>query len=170
MTKKFNFQKYDFWFYSFFVISLLFSGCQVSEEPEVPDPNRVINVLDNGKTGGTYLLMAQMGHDGSTCSGCVLRDGQKVHVNCQGPGNLCGSTASVTLQQVGSAITATTTDTFGLTSEDFFNMPARSLSTGESGNNAYLNIPAQLVERDTATLQFTFTGLFYTGKPAYDNN
>jgi hypothetical protein len=48
-------------------------------------------------------------------------------------------------------------------------MPARSLSTGEGGSTAYLNIPAQLVERDTTTLQFTFTGLFYTDKPAYNN-
>jgi len=79
------------------------------------------------------------------------------------------SFASVCINTVGTDITATTTDTFGLTSLDFFNMPARSLSTGDGGDNAYLNIPAQLVERDTATLQFTFTGLFYTGKPAYNN-
>ena len=114
-------------------------------------------------------MVSQVGHDGSKCPGCVIESGQFIHVNCQGDGNLCNITTSVTLQQVGAAITATTTDTFGLTSLDFFNMPARSLSTGESGNNAYLNIPAQLVERDTATLQFTFTGLFYTNKPEYNN-
>ena len=77
--------------------------------------------------------------------------------------------SKVTISLTSDGYVAMTTDTFGLTSEDFFNMPARSLSTGESGNNAYLNIPAQLVERDTATLQFTFTGLFYTNKPEYNN-
>ena len=34
----------------------------------------------------------------------------------------------------------------------------------------YLNIPAQLVYRDSATLQFTFTGLSFTGRPLYGNN
>ena len=92
-----------------------------------------------------------------------------MHKDCMGYGHVCNRTAAVSLQQIGAAIVATTTDTVGLTNEDFFNMPARSLSTGEGGSTAYLNIPAQLVERDTATLQFTFTGLFYTDKPGYNN-
>ena len=152
----------------FLLLMLFLPSCQKQIEPEVPD-NRIINVSSDDKTGGNYLLVCFLGHDGSKCPGCVLRDGQLIHVNCQGAGSACATSSSVTLQQVGTVITATTTDTFGLTSLDFFNMPARSLSTGESGNNAYLNIPAQLMERDTATLQFTFTGLFYTGKPAYNN-
>ena len=153
----------------FLLLMLFLPSCQKQIEPEVPD-NRIINVSSDDKTGGNYLLVCFLGHDGSKCPGCVLRDGQLIHVNCQGAGSACATSSSVTLQQVGTVITATTTDTFGLTNQNFFNMPARSLSTGESGNNAYLNIPAQLVERDTTTLQFTFTGLFYTGKPAYDNN
>ena len=152
----------------FLLLMLFLPSCQKQIEPKVPD-NRIINVSSDDKTGGNYLLVCFLGHDGSKCPGCVLRDGQLIHVNCQGAGSACATSSSVTLQQVGTVITATTTDTFGLTSEDFFNMPARSLSTGESGNNAYLNIPAQLVERDTATLQFTFTGLFYTNKPEYNN-
>jgi hypothetical protein len=82
---------------------------------------------------------------------------------------LCSTSAAVTLQQIGTAITATTTDTFGLTSEDYFYMPARSLSTPTIGPEHYLNIPAQVVYRDSAKQQFTFTGLFYTDKPAYNN-
>ena len=122
------------------------------------------------KTGFACTVFVEVGHYASDCkNSCVVVNGQSIHVDCQGFGHQCNTSTSVTLQQVGSAITATTTDTFGLTSLDFFNMPARSLSTGESGNNAYLNIPAQLVERDTATLQFTFTGLFYTNKPEYNN-
>lgn len=152
----------------FLLLMLFLPGCQKQIEPEVPD-NRIINVSSDEKTGGNYLLVCFLGHDGSKCPGCVLRDGQLIHVNCQGAGSACATSSSVTLQQVGTVITATTTDTFGLTSEDFFNMPARSLSTGECSNSAYLNIPAQFVERDTATLQFTFTGLFYTDKPAYNN-
>ena len=114
-------------------------------------------------------MLSEVGHDGAKCPGCVLEGGQLIHVDCQGDGHSCTLSSNVNLFTVGGTIVAVTTDTVGLTSEDFFNMPARSLSTGEGGNNAYLNIPAQLVERDTATLQFTFTGLFYTNKPEYNN-
>jgi hypothetical protein len=87
-----------------------------------------------------------------------------------GHGHYCRFAATVSLSTVGTNVTATTTDTFGLTSDDFFNMPDRSLSyTDENNNRMYLNIPEQLVFRDTATLQFTFTGLFFTDAPEYTN-
>lgn len=122
------------------------------------------------KTGTSYTMFVNIGHQASDCkNSCIVVNGQYFHVDCQGFGHQCSSSASVILQQVGTTITATTTDTFGLTNLNYFNMPARSLSTGDGGSTAYLNIPAQLVERDTATLQFTFTGLFYTDKPAYNN-
>jgi hypothetical protein len=79
--------------------------------------------------------------------------------------------AQVTLDIVDTDITATTTDTFDLTSEDFFLMPNRSLNyTDENNNRIFLNIPEQLVWRDSTTLQFTFTGLFFTNTPAYSND
>ena len=88
-----------------------------------------------------------------------------------GYGNVCRQLTSVALQQVGTAITATTTDTFDLTSEDFFLMPDRSLDyVDEKGSHIFLNIPEQMVYRDTATLQFTFTGLFFSDRAAYNNN
>ncbi|MBR4911877.1 MAG: hypothetical protein IKZ54_03440, partial [Bacteroidales bacterium] len=71
----------------------------------------------------------------------------------------------------GAAVTATTTDTFGLTSEDIFLMPARSLNYTDANNNRiFLNIPAQLLYRDTTTQQFTFTGLFFSDRAAYSND
>ena len=89
-----------------------------------------------------------------------------------GPGSYCPKSVAVALNQVGSTITATTTDTFDLTFEDFFAMPARSLYyyTEDNNNVVYLNIPEQMVYRDTATLQFTFTGLFLTNVPEYNND
>ncbi len=132
----------------------------------------IIVVCSNGEKTGSenYTMFVNIGHQASDCkNSCVVVSGQSIHVDCQGFGHQCSTSAAVTIHQVGTTIIATTTDTFGLTNEDFFNMPPRSLSTGEGGNSAYLNIPPQLVERDTATLQFTFTGLFYTDKPAYNN-
>ncbi|MBO4488691.1 MAG: hypothetical protein J5741_03415, partial [Bacteroidales bacterium] len=91
------------------------------------------------------------------------------HVDCQGAGNECLTSSRVALQEVEGGYTMTTLDTLGLTSEDFCNMPARSLQCPEEVGFAYLNIPAQLVFRDTVTLQFTFTGLTFTEEPAYSN-
>ncbi len=57
-----------------------------------------------------------------------------------GDGHICLTSAAVSLNQVGADLTATTTDTFGLTSEDFFNMPDRSLNyTDENNNRIFLS-------------------------------
>ena len=151
------------------VMSFIQMACHKEEANQTDRENRVVSIQGSGKPAGTTYFYFSIGHDGAKCSGCVVRNGTPIHVDCQGYGSQCGSLFSAHIDTVAGVIRAVTTDTFGLTSEDFFNMPARSLSTGESGNNAYLNIPAQLVERDTATLQFTFTGLFYTNKPEYNN-
>ena len=79
--------------------------------------------------------------------------------------------ARVILDTVGTDVTATTMDTFGLTTEDFFLMPDRSLSyTDENNNRIFLNIPEQLLFRDSTTQQFTFTGLFFSDGPVYSND
>ena len=124
-----------------------------------PSPNRVVVIPSDGKTASATILVSQIGHDGKTCK------------DCMGEGHYCAFAASVQLQQVGTAVTATTTDTFGLTSEDFFLMPSRSLDyEDEKENHIFLNIPGQMVYRDTATLQFTFTGLFFSERAAYSND
>jgi hypothetical protein len=88
-----------------------------------------------------------------------------------GFGNICVRATSVTLNQSGTDVTATTVDTFDLTSEDFFLMPDRSLSyTDENNNRIFLNIPEQLLFRDSTTQQFTFTGLFFSDGPVYSND
>ena len=87
-----------------------------------------------------------------------------------GYGNVCTHVTTVSLQQNGSYYTATTTDTFGLTSENFYAMPDRSLNYTDGNNNRiFLNIPEQLVWRDTTTLQFTFTGLSFSNTPLFSN-
>jgi hypothetical protein len=134
-----------------------------------PSPNRVVVVPSDGKTSSTLFVVC-IGHDGKTCDGCVLDGGEYIHLDCMGFGNYCRLASAVQLQQVGTAATATTTDTFGLTSEDFFLMPDRSLNyTDEKGNRIFLNIPGQMVYRDTTTMQFTFTGLFFSETAAYSN-
>ena len=116
--------------------------------------NRVVALPSDGKTGDSFLLQMCIGHDGKNCNGCV-----------------CATSAAVQFQINGPVFSATTTDTFDLTSEDFFLMPDRSLDyMDDKGNPIYLNIPGQMVYRDSTTLQFTFTGLFFSEGPAYEND
>ncbi len=136
-----------------------------------PSPNRVVVIPSDDKTASAIILVSQIGHDGKTCNGCVLDGGDYIHVDCMGVGHYCRFASTVQLQQTGTAITATTTDTFDLTSNNFFLMPDRSLEyVDEKGSHIFLNIPEQMVYRDTATLQFTFTGLFFSDRAAYSNN
>lgn len=133
--------------------------------------NCVIALPNDGKTGNsTYLFALGVGHSGKDCKGCMMLDGHLVHINCIGAGDNCLRTAAVQLQQVGTEISATTTDTFDLTTDDFFLMPDRSLNyIDEKGNRIFLNIPEQLVYRDSVTMQFSFTGLFFSETAAYSN-
>ena len=155
------------------LITLFLGGHSCSKEiaSNCDNLNRVVPVQTCEKSSNNYVLLTYAGHDAKDCSGCILFNGRLIHINCQGRGDACLHSAAVTLNQVASSMTATTTDTFDLTSEDFFLMPDRSLNyTDEKGRRIFLNIPEQLVYRDTATLQFTFTGLFFSDGPAYTND
>ncbi|MBR6132141.1 MAG: hypothetical protein IKQ20_09830 [Bacteroidales bacterium] len=154
---------------------LILGACEKEDSPKATyqqSPNRVIVVPNSGKTGiSTLLLAISIGHPAEGCNGCVLEDGKFIHINCMGEGNYCATSAAVQFQINGPVFSATTTDTFDLTSEDFFLMPDRSLDyMDDKGNPIYLNIPAQMVYRDSTTLQFTFTGLFFSTSPAYEND
>jgi len=143
-------------------------ACQKVNSP-VPSGNRLIPNATDSKEA-SYTMVVFLGHDAKNCPGCVLLGGRLYHIECQGPGDKCMAASAVTLNTVGTTVTATTTDTFGLTSGDFFFMPDRSLNyTDEDNNRIFLNIPEQLVFRDTATKQFTFTGLFFSDGPVYSN-
>ena len=75
-------------------------------------------------------------------------NGQWYHYECMGFGNVCAASAIVNLVQIsGNDYTATTLDSTALTSEDFFNMPSRSLFVeyDDKNNEVWLNIHAQLV-------------------------
>lgn len=147
-------------------------SCRHEAVSVIDKGNRAILVPSGEKTANELLCIVSAGHEANGCPGCILFHGKYVHVDCQGNGTACRVTAAVTLNQIGTDITATTTDTFGLTSEDFFLMPDRSLyyETADNNDRIYLNIPGQLVYRDTTTLQFTFTGLFFTNVPEYSND
>ena len=155
--------------------TLLLGACEKEDTSKTsyePSRNRVVTLHNDGKTGNSSLLLAlAIGHSRKGCPGCAMVNNQLVHIDCMGNGNYCETTAAVQFQINGPVFSATTTDTFDLTSEDFFLMPDRSLDyMDDKGNPIYLNIPSQMVYRDSTTLQFTFTGLFFSTSPAYEND
>ena len=134
--------------------------------------NRLVRTDDDAKTETQYLMICLMGHDGANCPGCITLNDKRMHIDCQGEGSACRKASAVALSyDVDNNLIATTVDTFGLTDLDVLNMPSRSFALEiDEGVYSYLNIPAQLVYRDSVTLQFTFTGLSFTGRPLYGNN
>lgn len=154
----------------FLIAALLFisgTSCQKRDSASLSN-NQMIPTNSQQKTNNQYVIFCNMGHDASTCKGCVMLDGVAFHVDCQGVGEACRKASCVSLISTGSDLYATTVDTFGFTNLDYLNMPSRSFSLEvEPDVYSYLNIPAQLVYRDTATLQFTFTGLSFTNRPLY---
>ena len=151
-----------------FSMLLTVHSCR-KENRAVLSENRMVPLKEEAKTGNQYWMICAIGHDGSKCPGCVTINGKRVHIDCQGEGHECQKATRIMLQwSVDSVLSATTLDTFDLTNLDIFNMPARSLSLEiDEGVYSYLNIPSQLVYRDTATLQFTFTGLSFSNTALY---
>ena len=163
---------------SVFCLAFLFFivGCQKEHEKDnsksQPKSNYIIVSDNDSKTTQNCIISANIGHDGKNCPGCILINGRLRHQDCQGYGHVCNVSANVTLYNNGVAAYAVTTDTFGLTDQAFFNMPDRSLFVeyDDKNNEVWLNIPAQLVYRDSTTLQFTFTGLYYSNSQIYEND
>lgn len=159
---------------TFLAAMMLFAACErVNREVELYQPslNRVVAIPSDRKTASITMFVLQIGHDGKNCPGCILNDGNLIHIDCMGDGHYCRLVSAVQLQQIGTTVTATTTDTFDLTTEDFFLMPDRSLNyTDENNKRIFLNIPRQMVYRDTATRQFTFTGLFFSTTATFNND
>ena len=155
--------------------SVLVLACQKNQEKAAPMPSsRLVLVDSTNRTGSTYLIVTNIGHRSSYCNNaCIYMYGEWLHVDCMGVGDYCAMAESVNIvPDSAGTYSATTIDAYSLTSEDFFNMPARSLCVqiGIFGSSLWLNIPAQLVLRDPLTEQFTFTGLFYTDYQYYNND
>ncbi len=155
------------------VVSCIGISCQKeSTNRPLRETNYAKAVNKESKTSQNYIIVSDMGHEASSCDGCIIINEKLVHCDCQGYGNACRVSSNVSLYSSGNSAYIVTTDTFGLTNEDFFNMPSRSLFVeyDEKNNEVWLNIPAQLVYRDSSTQQFTFTNLFYSNSAYYTNN
>jgi len=127
----------------------------------------------NLESSGNCHFLMHIGHRAQGCNGCVLINGRYVHRDCMGIGSECTLSANVRLDEISDNLySATTIDTLDLTDQQFFDMPDRSLcvQANLNGKSTWLNIPAQLVLRDSISRQFTLSGLFYTDYQYYSND
>ena len=165
-------------FFTVFITGMVImftSACSKKIQRENYDSNVAIRLESSSKSfSSDYNITVYCGHDKSSCNNaCITINGVPAHFSCQGYGNQCNVNFSIRTNLVSSNnYTATTLDSTALTNEDFFNMPSRSLFVeyDEKNNEVWLNIPAQLVFRDSVSHQFTFTGLYYSNSQIYANN
>ena len=123
------------------------------------------------------VITIHLGHNASDCDNSCIRTitSQTTHVNCQGAGNACPVVIKIggrSTQQKTSQFDAVVDSLWEPTSEDVFEIPARSLVVLEApeGYASYLNIPEQTLVRDSVTQQFVFRGLFFSDSVAYSND
>lgn len=147
----------------------------VSLDPK-PDNYATVGNLFSKDDGKPIEITITAGHSSEVCNGCIYVNGVPGHADCQGWGDACLITIRIWPigggQPKGETFNAVVDTVWSLTTEDYFNMPNRSLAVldAPSENARYLNIPAQLVFRDSVTQQFTFTGLFFSSTAAYNND
>ena len=136
--------------------------------------NYAVMCNDSMKEGSDPIeITYAVGHTAEEChNSCVTINGVSGHIDCQGWGEACVVTIRIWPiggQPKSATFNALVDTVWSLTSEDYFLMPDRSL-TVIGTDTRYLNIPAQLLFRDTTTQQFTFKGLFFSDTPAYSND
>jgi len=142
-----------------------------------PKPDNYATVGNSfSKEDGPIEITMTAGHDASECNNsCIILNGVPGHADCQGRGDACVITIRIWPvggQPKGETFNVAVDTVWNLTTEDYFNMPDRSLTVldAPSEDRRYLNIPAQMVYRDSVTKQFTFMGLFYSDKAVYTND
>ncbi|NVN94257.1 MAG: hypothetical protein HXX18_03130 [Bacteroidetes bacterium] len=126
---------------------------------------------------GNYVLNSRAGHSSSECGGsCIVFGGVKKHINCQGFGSSCGLKASVRIRNAeadsSNNYVAVGLNDYEPTDEDVYLMPARSFYVEDKNTvNGYiwLNIPEQLLERDTLSKQFIYYKISFTQEALFEN-
>ena len=116
-----------------------------------------------------YVISSSVGHTATECgNACTTGGGVSFHVNCQGWGTTCASTATVDVRRTGGkshTYIASTMDDYGPTDELTYNMPARSFYVADAAfENGFiwLNVPEQQLTRTSSDQPFHYTGITFT--------
>lgn len=153
------------------IMGLTITACNEKESQLQPPSEHTATLLaSDSKQSSNYFISTKCGHLAKDCNNsCITSGGFTFHVDCMGRGYICDPTASiaVTAMPNSSFYQAVTIGKGDFTGDDFFLMPDRSLDI--EGGSYFLNIPEQLIYRDSISGQFTLYDLFYTNYQYYDN-
>lgn len=160
------------------VVAFVMTACKqyssTDDQGYFPSNYAIVNAESSKDFGKPVEITYSIGHTAQECSNsCITINGISGHVDCQNWGDAC--TITIRLwpiggQPKGASFSALVDTVWELTTEDFFLMPNRSLRVIDNPSEEFLNIPEQLVFRDSVTHQFTFTGLFFSKEPEYNND
>lgn len=153
------------------IMGLTITACSEKESQFQKTSEHTATLLaSDSKQATNYFILAKCGHLAKDCNNsCTTSGGLIFHVDCTGAGNICDIAGyiAVTPMPNSNFYQAVTTGKGDFTGGDFFLMPDRSLAI--EGDEYFLNIPEQLIFRDSVSGQFTLNDLFYTNYQYFDN-
>lgn len=195
-----NILKYFFKFLPILFLFILFDGCteyptslQRNEVITEDSPAAIAEELDGSVPDKIYYQTTmRMGHDASSCNGCVLINGQLTHIDCRGAGDKCAVMSAICVSVLPGQISFSSSNYWGhsfvvssvpdsilssfsnvyddFSAEDGIDFPAQSFwITGSCVNSEYrwMNIPSQFIKRDTEDHLFYYDGVTFTKQPLY---
>ena len=121
-----------------------------------------------------FKIVIKVGHSAADCGNkCVKIFGEQGHINCRGFGNVCNKTFDA-IYSIGSngedlTLILKDPDVFG---EDLdFDLPDRTLfiTNPLNNNELWLNIPEQLLKRDSIGIPFAIHNIWFSENPELEN-
>ena len=167
-----------------FVFTFIFFSCSKNETASSSDPlsnnenddlkrNEATWVSSDPSKGLPQIkIKIFIGHTVNDCGGtCVKIFGVPGHIDCRGFGNACDRTGTAQLSSQGGTITLTFTDPDALGAFLDFDFPDRSLfiTNPLNSNELWLNIPEQLLIKDSEEDVFVIHDLWFSENPELEN-
>jgi hypothetical protein len=138
-----------------------------------------LNLKVSTDFSGSYSLFSKVGHTANSCNNnCIMIGGKRVHVNCQGAGNICDSRASISVYKANPEnpeniyYNAIGLNDYEPTDDTTFYMPDRSYYIENDcieNGYIYLNIPSQILRRDSSSNQFIYFKITFTETALFEN-
>ncbi|MFZ4401450.1 MAG: hypothetical protein ACOYO1_15550 [Bacteroidales bacterium] len=131
--------------------------------------------LKSNSYEAVYVLTTNAGHKSSDCGGgCRTINGIRYHADCQGWGSTCTLKATVSVSMIANSnkYIGHGLNDYEPIDEDTYNMPDRSFyveNANFENGHGWLNIPAQILQRDNNTHEFIYKDIVFTTEALYKN-
>jgi len=171
-------------FLKIFLFAFIVVSCNKNEISSTSDLNT--NIENQKKNEATWIsskdgskgywarLKIWLGHTAEQCgNACVKIFGEPMHLDCRGWGNVCNHIVDVELveEEFENSWMLIISDEDFLGEFEVFQFPDRSLYITNPQNNTelWLNIPEQMVIKDSCILQFIIHNIWFSEEPELEN-